>query len=118
VLDAYVSSSHFIFYSTIGMWLLAPVAFLLSLIGFLVLGFANKINFAADFFDFLCSILGWALAGIGIALVIIFVISAYTWGSQAPFAFILLDGPLGAGVGTIVGCALWLLRIRDCGQQL
>jgi len=112
VLDVYVSSPDFIFYSTLAMWFLAPLAFLLSVIVFVVLGLSKKIQLGAHFFDFLSSVLGWALAGIGIASLIIFVFSAYTWNSQAPFALIFLDGPLGAGVGTVVGFVMWLLRFR------
>jgi hypothetical protein len=89
---------------------LAPVAFLLSVVVFLILGLWKKISLAEQAFDFLCSVVGWTLAGLGIASVIIVAISAYYHSSQGPFSIIFLDGPLGAGVGTVVGFFLWLSK--------
>ena len=84
------------------MWFLAPVAFVLSVIAFLILGFTNKIKITAQLLAFLYSVCGWACAGLAIAFMI-FLFSVYTQGAQTPFAFIFLDGPLGAGVGTVAG---------------
>ena len=112
VLDVYVTSPDFILYSMLEMWLLAPVAFLLSVIVFLILGFTNKIKITAQLLAFVYSVFGWACAGLGIALFIIFVFSVYTQGAQTPFAFIFFDGPLGAGVGTVVGFAMWVINLR------
>ena len=113
VLDVYVNSPAVIDFLIMGIWFLAPVAFLLSIIVFLILGLLKKIKLAEQSFDFLCSVVGWALGGVGIASVIIFVISAYTHGSQSPFALIFFDGPLGAGVGTVVGFVMWLLKVGE-----
>ena len=113
VLEFYISSPDIINYLWMGILFLAPVAFLLSVIVFLILGLLKKIKLAEQSFDFLCSVVGWVLGGIGIASVIIFAISAYTHGSQAPFALIFFDGPLGAGVGTVVGFVMWLLKVGE-----
>ena len=91
---------------------LAPIAFLLNVIIFLILGLSKKIKLADEIFDFLCSVVGWAFGGLGIAAIIIIAISAYYASPQGPFSIIFLDGPLGAGVGTLVGFVMWLLRIR------
>jgi len=93
-----------------GILSLAPVAFLLSVIVFLSLGLLKQIKLAEQTFDFLSSIVGWALSGLVIAAAIIIAISAYY---QGPFSIIFLDGPLGVGVGTLVGFVIWLLRLRD-----
>jgi len=92
---------------------LAPTAFLLSLIIFLIIAISTKLNVTDQFFKFLCSVVAWASGGLGIASVIIIAISAYYASPQGPFSIIFLDGPLGAGIGTVVGFVMWLLRIRD-----
>jgi hypothetical protein len=84
----------------------------LSLIIFLIIAISTKLNVTDQFFKFLCSV-AWALGGLGIASVIIIAISAYYASPQGPFSIIFLDGPLGAGIGTVVGFVMWLLRIRD-----
>jgi len=96
-----------------GILSLAPVAFLLSVIVFLSLGLLKQIKLAEQTFDFLSSIVGWALSGLVIAAAIIIAISAYYESPQGPFSIIFLDGPLGVGVGTLVGFVMWLLRLRD-----
>ena len=113
VLEAHPPPPNVEDYLYMGIWFLAPVAFVLSVIVFLILGLLKKIKLAEQSFDFLCSVVGWALGGIGIASVIIFAISAYNHGSQAPFALIFFDGPLGAGVGTVVGFVMWLLKVGE-----
>jgi hypothetical protein len=50
------------------------------------------------------------LSKVGIASVIIIAISAYDESPQGPFSIIFLDGPLGAGVGTVVGFFMWLCK--------
>jgi hypothetical protein len=98
---------------------LAPIAFLLSVIVFLLLGLLGKISLAKQSFDFLCSVIGWGLGGLGIASVIIFVVSMYYNSPQGPFSIIFLDGPLGAGVGTIVGFFMWLSKNgRNIGWEM
>jgi hypothetical protein len=92
----------------VGAWLLTPVAFLVSMIIFLGLGLLKKTTLSTQIFDFLWSVIGWTVAGFGIASVIIIGISAYYNSPQGPFSIIFLDGPLGAGVGTVVGFIMWL----------
>jgi len=92
---------------------LAPTAFLLSLIIFLIIAISTKLNVTDQFFKFLCSVVGWVSGGLGIASVIIIAISAYDDSPQGTFSIIFLDGPLGAGIGTVVGFVMWRLRIRD-----
>ena len=99
-------------YLVMGVWFLAPVAFFLNVIVFLILGLLKKINLAEQSFDFFCSVIGWALIGLGIASAIIITISAYYDSPQGPFSIIFLDGPLGVGVGTVVGFVMWLSKIR------
>jgi hypothetical protein len=110
VLESYVYSSAIINWLWMGILFLAPVAFLLSVVVFLILGLWKKISLAEQAFDFLCSVVGWTLAGLGIASVIIIAISAYYDSPQGPFSIIFLDGPLGAGVGTVVGFFMWLSK--------
>ncbi len=92
------------------MWFLAPVAFVLSVIVFLNLSFTNKISFAAQLLAFLYSVFGWACAGLGIALFIIFVFSVYTQGAQTPFAFIFF-------LTVLLVLELELLLALPCGYQ-
>lgn len=96
----------------IGIWLLTPVAFVLSIVAFLTLGLLKAINLREESLGYLRSLVGWTLGGFGIASIIIVAISLYYDSPQAPFSIIFLDGPLGAGLGTIVGFIMWLLRIR------
>lgn len=112
VLEAHPPPPNVEDYLVMGMWFLAPVAFLFSVIVFLILGLSKKINLAEQSFDFLCSVVGWTLGGVGIASVIIIAISAYYDSPQGPFSIIFLDGPLGAGVGTVVGFFMWLSKNR------
>jgi hypothetical protein len=98
-------------YLIMGAWFLTPIAFLLSVLTFLFLGLFRKINLGEQTFAFLCSTIGWALGGIGIASLIVIAISAYYQSPQGPFSIIFLDGPLGAGVGTIVGFVIWLSKV-------
>jgi hypothetical protein len=111
VLEAYPPPQNVEGYMMTGIWLLAPVAFFLSVVVFLILGLLKKINLAEQSFDFLCSVIGWALGGLGIASVIIIAISAYYDSPQGPFSIIFLDGPLGVGVGTVVGFVMWLSNV-------
>jgi ABC-type Fe3+ transport system permease subunit len=113
VLEFYIYSPDIINYLWMGILSLAPVAFLLSVIVFLSLGLLKQIKLAEQTFDFLSSIVGWALSGLVIAAAIIIAISAYYESPQGPFSIIFLDGPLGVGVGTLVGFVMWLLRLRD-----
>ena len=117
VLEFYIYSPAIINNLWLGILSLAPIAFLLSIVIFLFLGVSKKIKMIDEIFDFLCSVVGWAFAGLGIASVIVIAISAYYASPQGPFSIIFLDGPLGAGLGTIVGFALWLLRISDSGNN-
>lgn len=112
VLEFYIYSPDIISNLWLGILLLAPIAFLVSVSIFLILALTKKINLAGQIFEFLRSVVGWALCGLGIATIIIIAISAYYASSQGPFSIIFLDGPLGAGVGMIVGFIMWLLRIR------
>ena len=113
VLEFYIYSPDIINYLWMGILSLAPVAFLLSVIVFLSLGLLKQIKLAEQTFDFLSSIVGWALSGLVIAAAIIIAISAYYESPQGPFSIIFLDGPLGVGVGTLVGFVMWLSRRRD-----
>jgi len=113
VLEFYIDLPDIINYLWMGILFLVPVAFLLSVIVFLILGLLKKIKLAEQTFDFLCSVAGWALGGGGIASLIAIAIRAYYNSPQGPFSIIFLDGPLGAGVGTVVGFVMWLLRLRD-----
>ena len=113
VLDVYWYSLGIDFDLMMAIWYLVPIAFASSMIIFLILGLLKKIKLAEQVFDFLCSVVGWALGGIGIASVIVIAISAYYASAQGPFAIIFFDGPLGAGVGTFVGLFMWLLKVRD-----
>jgi hypothetical protein len=119
VLESYIYSSEIINYLWMGILFLAPVAFLCSVIIFLILGLLKKINLAEQSFDLLSSVVGWALGGLGIASVIIFAISAYYYSPQGPFSIIFLDGPLGAGVGTVVGFFMWLSKnAKNIGWEM
>jgi len=97
----------------LGIWFLTPIAFFLSVVVFLTLGLLKKINLAEQLFDFLCSVIGWALGGFGIASAIIIAGSAYYNSSQGPLSIIFIDGPLGVGVGTVVGFVMWLSKVHE-----
>ena len=112
VLEAHPPPVNVEFYLIIGMWLLTPIVFVSSIIIFLVLAFSKKIDLASQSFEFMCSLFWWTLGGLGIASIIIIAGSAYYASPQGPLSIIFLDGPLGAGVGMIVGFIMWLLRIR------
>ena len=101
------------YYFIIGIWLLVPFMLLLSVVVFLSLAALKKIKLAEQSFGFVFSLFGWALGGVAIASVIVIAITAYYSSSQGPFAIIFFDGPLGAGVGMIVGLVMWLLKIRE-----
>jgi hypothetical protein len=112
VLEAHPPPQNVEFYLISGVWFLAPVAFFLSIIALLSLALFKKIRLAEQSFDFFCSVVGWTLGGLGIAAIIIIVVSVYYDSPQGPFSIIFLDGPLGAGVGTVVGFVMWLLKLR------
>ncbi|PYJ69642.1 MAG: hypothetical protein DME76_08325 [Verrucomicrobia bacterium] len=116
VLEAHPPSPPLEDYLVMGIWVLVPMAFLLSIIVFLILGLLKKIRLAEQFFDFFCSVFGWALGGLGIASAVVIAISAYYASPQGPFSIIFLDGPLGVGLGTLVGFVMWLLKIKDEGK--
>jgi hypothetical protein len=115
VLEVYIHSSDIVNYLWMGILFLAPVAFLVSVILFLIFGLTKRINLADQTFDFLCSVVGWTFGGFGIASIIVMAISLYYDSPQGPFSIIFLDGPLGLGVGTVVGFVMWLLKVRDAG---
>jgi hypothetical protein len=92
---------------------LTPRALLSSVLVFLILALLKKIKVAEQLLSFFCSIVGWTFGGLGIASVIVIACTAYYNSSQGPFSIIFLDGPLGAGVGTVVGLVMWLLKIRS-----
>lgn len=112
VLEAHPPPQNIEFYLITGVWLLAPVAFFLSGLVLLSLALLRKIRLAEQSFNFLCSVIGWTFGGFGIATIIIFVISVYYDSPQGSFSIIFLDGPLGAGVGTVVGFIMWFSKLR------
>ena len=95
-------------------WMLALpfLSFSLSVLVFLVLGVSGNIKLGKEWVPFLGSVLLWSFAGVGIALVIIILLTAYFKSPEGPFALIS-DGPLGAAVGIIVGLLLWLLNRKS-----
>ena len=95
-------------------WVLLFPLFSLSLsaLVFLALAFTGTIKPAKEWDAFLVSVLRWAIAGIGIAFVVIIAITAYYNSPQGPLALIL-DGPLGAAVGIIVGLVFWILNRKS-----
>jgi hypothetical protein len=100
-------------------WFLAPISFFVSIGIFLILALMQKISLSEQLSDFLCSIIGWSLAGLGIASVIVIAVSAYYNSSQGPFSIVFLDGPLGVGVGTVVGFFMWLSKNgKNIGWQM
>ena len=92
-------------------WFLAPVTFLVSFVVFLMLVLTKKLQLSEQVLPYVIAIVGWAFAGLGIAAVIVVAGSAYYRSPQGPFSIVFLDGPLGAGVGTIVGFLVWLATI-------
>ena len=112
-LEAHPPPRNVEFYMIIGIWALAPAAFLVSVIIYLFLGLSKIINLAEQYLNFLFSIFGWALGGLAIASLIIISGSAYYASPQGPFSIIFFDGPLGTGVGIIVGVIMWLLKLRN-----
>lgn len=95
-------------------WLLLLPLFslLLSALVFLALAVTGNIKPAKEWDPFLVSVLRWVTAGIGIVVVIIIAITTYHNSPQGPLALIL-DGPLGAASGNIVGLVFWLLNRKS-----
>jgi len=118
VLEAHPPPVNVEFYMIIGIWSLAPIMLLVSLVVFVFLGISKKINLADNLFDFLFCIFGWALSGLLIASLIIILGSAYYASPQGPFSIIFIDGPLGVGVGTVFGLLMWLLTVRNKNTSL
>jgi hypothetical protein len=96
-----------------GVWFLGPIAFLVGIVVFLILWLMKKIKLAEESLEFLYSVVGWGFGGLGIASAIVIAESAYYSSPQGPFSIIFLDGPLGAGVGTVVGLVFWLSDNAD-----
>ena len=92
--------------------LLAPRTFVIGIVVFLILVLTKKIKVSEQGFAFLGSVIGWTLVGFGIASVIVIACSAYYQSPQGPFSIIFLDGPLGAGLGAVLGLIFWLLDLR------
>lgn len=83
------------------------IAITTSLITFFLTAFLLKRKKREIFKEYLSLSFTWAVYGVGIAFVIIFVLTAIYKSPQGPLGFII-DGPLGLSTGILVGTGLWV----------
>src|SRR5689334_19812606 len=112
VLDTYPLEPRIVDWLWWNILLLAPRTFVIGIVAFLVLILTKRIRVSEQGFAFLISLFGWTLTGFAIASVIVIACSLYYQSPQGPFSIIFLNGPLGAGLGELLGLIFWLLNLR------
>jgi len=83
------------------------IAITASLVAFFLTAFLLKRKKREILKEYLSLSFEWAVLGIGIAFVIIVVLTAIYNSPQGPLGFII-DGPLGLSTGILVGAGLWV----------
>lgn len=85
------------------------IAITTSLITFFLVVFLLKRKQRETFKEYISLSFMWAVYGVGIAFLIIVVLTAIYNSPQGPLGFII-DGPLGLSTGILVGTGLWVTQ--------